>query len=186
MTDTAPQGVLKVAVPVPLPVLFDYLPPAGRPLPQPGQRVLVRFGPRKLVGLVTGSAPSSEVPAGRLQAVLEVLDDGLATVPGELLQLLRWCADYYHHPVGEVVFNALPPELRKPGGLLPEPPMAWQLTAAGHAALAEPPGRAPARHRLLACLAAGPLDAAALRLELPDPLRLLRAAHELGCWCRTS
>lgn len=180
MTDTERQAVLKVAVPLPLPALFDYLPPEGGSWPMPGQRVLVRFGQRKLVGLVAGSAPGSEVPRQRLQQVLQALDDGRAVMPGNLLRLLLWCADYYKHPVGEVMFNALPPELRKAAGSLAEPPLVHRLTDAGRLALAQPSGRAPVQHRLLACLASGAMNAAALRLEMPEAARVLRAVTDKG------
>ena len=43
--------VLRVALPLPLPTLFDYLPPAAA-MPPPGSRVLVPFGRDKLVGVV--------------------------------------------------------------------------------------------------------------------------------------
>jgi len=116
------QPVLKVAVPVPLPQLFDYLPPADSATPEPGCRVLVRFGRRKLAGVVVATAAGSQVPPNRLQRVLEVLDGGNPAVSAELLDLFAFCAAYYHHPPGEILFNALPPALRKPIGRLPPPP----------------------------------------------------------------
>ncbi len=116
------QPVLKVAVPVPLPRLFDYLPPAEGKSPGPGRRVLVSFGRRKLVGVVADAAAFSDVPAHKLQRVKEVLDESEAAVSPELLELLSWCSEYYRHPVGEVISNALPPGLRKPGGRLPGRP----------------------------------------------------------------
>ncbi|MEE7547792.1 hypothetical protein HF319_12760, partial [Xanthomonas sp. Kuri4-1] len=44
---------LRVALPVPLPRLFDYLPPPGAAPAEPvGCRVRVPFGSRELVGVV--------------------------------------------------------------------------------------------------------------------------------------
>ena len=71
--------ILQVALPVPLPNLFDYLVPSGIPDIAEGARVLVPFGRKKLVGVVVGKAGRSEVPAGRLLAVSEVLDGVPAT-----------------------------------------------------------------------------------------------------------
>ncbi len=49
--------------------------------------------------------------------------------------LLRWAADYYHHPLGEVLFGALPKMLRD-GATARREEILWQLTEAGRAALA--------------------------------------------------
>ncbi len=171
--------VVRVAVPVPLPGVFDYLlPDVGAP--QPGQRVVVPFGGRQLVGVVTESAAVSEVPAERLQAIHTVLDDDVPTLTPELLHLLRWCADYYKHPLGEVVSNALPPPLRRPDGRLPEPPTQWRLTEAGREQLEAGPGRAPARYRVLEALAGGPLTPTALREASQCTAAVLRGASEAG------
>ena len=48
--------VLRVALPVPLPRLFDYFPPPGVDAASvvPGQRMVVPFGARELCGIVVG------------------------------------------------------------------------------------------------------------------------------------
>ena len=77
--------VYRVAVPVPLPGLFDYLPgDAGTGL-RPGQRVRVAFGPRKLVGVIVEQVSEPSVALDRLQPLLGVLDDGQAVLTKELL-----------------------------------------------------------------------------------------------------
>ena len=48
-TSLSMSVVLRVAIPVPLPKLFDYLPPAVGTA-QPGSRVLVDFGRTRMVG----------------------------------------------------------------------------------------------------------------------------------------
>ena len=53
--------VIKVALPVPLPRLFDYLVPEGD-VPVIGSRVSVPFGPRKMTGIVQGIAAQGELP----------------------------------------------------------------------------------------------------------------------------
>jgi primosomal protein N' (replication factor Y) len=152
---------LQVALPVPLPQLFDYLPPPG-PLPAVGSRVLVPLGRRRLVGVVVGQTGHSEVPAGRLLPVIEALDGGDALLDAGLLDLLRWCWQYYKHAPGEVVVGALPPALRGPSTAVPEAPQQYLLTAAGSERLQQPPGRAPVQHQMLAALADGPCRAGAL------------------------
>jgi len=77
----------------------------------PGVRVRVPFGPRILTGLVI-EAPVVAPPGIALRSVAQVVDsDPLLTA--EHLDLLRFVADYYHHPLGEVLFGALPPALKR-------------------------------------------------------------------------
>jgi len=180
MSEPSVAGVYRVAVPVPLPSLFDYLPGPATERLSPGQRVRVALGPRKLVGVVVGWSATSEVPAKRLQPLLEVLDDGSPVVTEELLALLAWCARYYKHPPGEVLFNALPPALRRSDGRLPAPPVQLRLTTAGRERLAEGPGRAPAQHRVLDALEEGPLAPAALREAVQATAALLRTVRDKG------
>jgi primosomal protein N' len=69
----APE-VWHVALPVPLRKALDYLPPATGQAAQPGVRVRVPFGRRRLVGVVLGSGRAC-VDLGRLRRVQAVLDD---------------------------------------------------------------------------------------------------------------
>ena len=147
---------VQVALPVPLPQLFDYLPPQNGPLPAPGSRVLVPLGRRKLVGVVISLSDRSAVAAGRLLPVIEALDAGQPILDAGLLSLLRWCWQYYKHAPGEVVVGALPPALRNATATLPIPPQRYLLTAAGRERLQRGPGRAPVQHQMLAVLADGP------------------------------
>ena len=54
----------------------------------------------------------SELPAERLKPILEVLDPTPIADAGVLVTL-RWAAQYYHHPIGEVLASALPKGLRQ-------------------------------------------------------------------------
>jgi primosomal protein N' (replication factor Y) len=148
---------VQVALPVPLPQLFDYLPPRDGSPPRPGTRVLVPFGRRQLVGVVTALSEHSGVPQGRLLPVDKVLDGAGPILDESLLRLLRWCWQYYKHAPGEVVIGALPPALRKADGALPPAPRQYHLTSAGQVRLREAAGRAPVQYEMLAALAAGPV-----------------------------
>ena len=156
-----PATVLRVALPVPLPRLFDYLPPAGAEANADwiGCRVRVPFGRGVQVGVVLAAGPA-QAARESLKAVIERLDEA-ALLPGELLATLAFCARYYHAPPGEVLATALPVALRD-GQPLPETAAyGWQLTAAGREALAGRPGQGRPR-RLLERLAAGPCPEDAL------------------------
>ncbi|MDZ7751382.1 MAG: primosomal protein N' [Gammaproteobacteria bacterium] len=160
MTRPSPAGgpvIWQVAVPSPLRQAFDYLPPAPwtGPPPAPGVRVEVPFGPGRRVGILTAVAGATTVPDHRLRQASRVLDDA-PLWPRPLFELLRWAADYYHHPPGEVFASALPAALRQGRPASPRPAEVWRLTAAGHAGAAAVPARAAAQRRLLAVLAAAP------------------------------
>jgi primosomal protein N' (replication factor Y) len=124
------QQLVRVAVPVPLADAFDYLWLADSSAPQPGCRVRVPFGRRERVGVVIDHPSTTTLPHTKLKPIGEVLD-AQPLIGMELLQTLRWAADYYHYPVGEVLNHALPGPLRE-GRALDEPAgRAWQLTELG-------------------------------------------------------
>ena len=164
--------ILRVALDTPLQQLFDYLPPAppGVAFPAVGVRVRVPFGRRRMMGLVVGTADASQIPAARLKGVLEVLDERPLLDSG-LLALLEWAADYYHHPLGEVIASALPRAMRL-GARAAAVEERWAVTEAGsRAAAAGEPRRAPRQRALLALLSEHGAAAPALLDERVHPWR---------------
>ena len=132
-------------MPGPLRHWFEYLPPpeeSGAGPLQPGMRVKVPFGSSVRTGVVLEAAGESEIEAGRLRRIAERLDDE-PSIPPPLLRMLVWAAEYYHHPIGEVVRTALPAGLRRARPAAPAA-RAWRLTgtAAGSCALARAPRQA--------------------------------------------
>jgi primosomal protein N' (replication factor Y) (superfamily II helicase) len=96
-----------VAVPVPFLSLLTYDVPHGTTPPVRGARVLVPLGTRQVTGCVVGTV--AEVPPGvDLKSVLEVLDDE-AFLPGHIIDLALWAAEYYVAGPGETVAAAMPP-----------------------------------------------------------------------------
>ena len=131
----APETVLRVALPVPLPRLFDYLPPVGAGVAGDwiGCRVRVPFGNGEKVAVVVETGPVDPLTPA-LKRVLDRLDTD-AVLDGELLASLRWTARYYHAPLGEVLATALPTVLRA-GLPLPDTGVtAWTLTPQGQSGL---------------------------------------------------
>ena len=148
--------ILQIALDTPLRRVFDYLPPAqgreGQALPLPGARVLVPFGRQRLIGILVGTVSETTVPLHKLKAALEFLDERPVFDP-VTFELLRWAADYYHHPIGEVYAAALPAALRLglPTAVSTE---YWSLTALGREELKSPSSkRAPQQRALLSWLA---------------------------------
>lgn len=137
-----------VALPVPVPRLFDYRPAAGAAsAAQVGCRVRVPFGSRELVGVVAGvGLPDAEAPELRHGECL----DAAPLFHGELLDSLRWLARYTHAPLGEVFATALPAPLRQGEPLADTHRWGWRLTEAGRAGLARLRGRPRQLAELLA------------------------------------
>jgi primosomal protein N' (replication factor Y) len=170
-------SVLRIALPVPLPTLFDYLPPtAGEAAP--GSRVLVPFGRGKAVGVVVETDVSTTIGSTRLKRALRVLDEAPLLDP-ELMQTLAWAADYWLGAPGEAYANALPLLLREDKPLPETREAIWQLTIAGRSAL-DAGSRRGGSLALLQALSSGPLSAAELDVSLanwrPAARRLIEAA----------
>src|SRR3981189_1059175 len=137
--------ILRVALDVPQPKLFDYR-SEDATRADIGYRALVPFGKRRLVGVIWDVTAKSRVTDSRLRSVEKILRD-VAPLPREWLALVEFCSGYYHGPLGQVVATALPPRLRTPQ-TLPISPRAYVLTPAGTDVLAA----TPPRHRRLRAL----------------------------------
>ena len=82
---------------------------------------------------------------------MRVLSDALRLSP-HLLALFRFCSQYYHHPLGEIVLNALPGNLRKTS-VAKEKVTRLSITEAGQAVDIETlPTRATLKRKLLLAL----------------------------------
>ncbi len=129
--DSNADAVLQVALPLPMPRLFDYraTQATGANAARVGCRVRVPFGPRELVGVVAGVGAAAD-DAPELREVLACLDD-TPLLHGELFDSLRWLARYTHASLGEVLATALPAALRRGEPLPDTHAWAWRLTEAG-------------------------------------------------------
>src|SRR5688500_6483439 len=155
--------VWNVALPVPLPRLFDYRPADGAAADgDVGCRVRVPFGPRELVGVIAAVGPA-ETGAPEPKAG-ERLDAG-PLFHGELLESLRWLARYTHAPLGEIFATALPGPLRQGEPLADTHTWRWRLTEAGRTALPRLRGKP---RRLAELLADSDQDEDALADRLDD------------------
>jgi primosomal protein N' (replication factor Y) len=144
--------------------------------------VRVPFGRRSRVGLCLGPAATAAVAPERLRPVAELLDQE-PLLPPSALGLLEWAAEYYHHPVGEVVLQSLPADLRagRSPSVAREP--VWRLSAEGRTAPAGTLRRSPRQVRLHALLQAHPagLTRTALAQQAsPGWQAALRALRERG------
>ena len=106
--------ILRVAVPSPLRFTLDYLLPKKHKSAtiKPGTRVLVPFGKQEIIGVILEITTESNLELTKLKSVLAILDDK-PLLPKSILDLIAWTSNYYHHPVGDVINNALPSLLRE-------------------------------------------------------------------------
>ena len=149
--------ILQIALDTPLRRVFDYRPPAGfvglgsNGAPRLGVRVRVPFGRQQLIGILVGVASESSIASAKLKTAIDFLDEQPIVDP-VTFDLLRWAAEYYHHPLGEVFAAALPVSLRAGQPALQTTEW-WSLSQTGRQELSTPtPKRAPQQRALLAWL----------------------------------
>src|SRR5258706_14365588 len=121
------MNFVRVALDVPVSTLFDYRAQAITRA-DIGRRVLVPFGRKIAVGVIIEIARTTSLSPQRVRNVLSVLRE-IPPLPDDVLALLKFCSDYYHHPYGESVLNALPTRLRRRHALQAAPSR-YRLTEA--------------------------------------------------------
>ena len=154
--------IVRVALDIPLSTLFDYTVAEGVAVTA-GQRVIVPFGKRQMVGVVMECVATTDVAPERIKPLVQVLhDSGALSV--ELLDLLRFCSDYYRYPIGATVLSALPTRLRSDKPVIAKPVLSYCLTASGSALdLDSFPKRKVVQRRILAKLVEQPCNLAQLK-----------------------
>ncbi|MDE0000673.1 MAG: primosomal protein N' [Rhodospirillaceae bacterium] len=163
---TAPSRLVRVAVPVPLSDALDYRWEGPGAPPRRGCRVRVPLGRSERIGVVIDHPRKTSLSPEKLRNVIEATDRE-PVLGEELLRTLRWCADYYHHPIGEVLNQALPVLLRRGRSPLRTAAGPWELTAEG---LSQDAGAVRRRARRQAealdiLRHSGPADAGELRRQ---------------------
>jgi len=170
-------ALIRVALDVPLPQLFDYR--CSDAAAVVGARVVVPFGSRRLVGLIVERPQHSDVADARLKAAQRVLDPE-PLLDHDILRLLHFAAGYYVHPLGAVVMTALPVALRRVTGRDTRP-RGWMLSTEGQGVTAgQLPPRARTQRRLLELLQTASPLAHAEAAASPALRSALRAFREAG------
>ncbi len=100
------DACIEVAVPVPVFNTYTYaVPEPMLSLIEPGKRVIVPFGKQRITGYIMGPAlpPLPE----KIKPVLDIMDES-PLFPAAMIPLFQWAAEYYIHPIGEIIKEALP------------------------------------------------------------------------------
>ena len=106
------KSILNVAIQTPVKSLFDYsVNSESKIKPQIGQRIQVPFGNKKRLGFIHDISSSSKVSKSKLKPFLEIIDEA-PIVDSETRELIKWCSNYYHYPIGSVYSAAVPKYLR--------------------------------------------------------------------------
>lgn len=172
--------LVEVAVGAPVRGTFTYEADESLVL-EPGRRLLVPFGRRRIVGFYLG--PARERPEGKVRAIEQVLDDG-PVFPPDVLELIRFAADYYLYPLGEALRSALPPDLARAGRERTERPPAVEAVElvetleVARAALARSRSQLALLEHLAARGGAAPMEE--LKRAVKGAPALLRRLEERG------
>ncbi|MEW8224012.1 MAG: primosomal protein N' [Candidatus Thiodiazotropha taylori] len=144
--------ILKIALAGPLRGYFDYLPPEHNGITlTPGCRFEIPFGRSSRVGILISTSSKSSVPTSKLKRALSQLDPTPLLQPSDL-RLLKWAADYYEHPLGDVIFHALPLNLRKKPTAAKTSHPGLRLTQVGEALDPDKLSRAPKQRSVILAL----------------------------------
>ncbi|WP_019864483.1 primosomal protein N' [Methylovulum miyakonense] len=108
---SAAARIFRVALPLPVFSLFDYLAIDDEPI-CPGVRLEVPFGKGHKIAVLMEISTTSPVAVEKLKPILRVIDRE-ALLTKQDLALLQWVGHYYHHPLGQVISTALPAGLRQ-------------------------------------------------------------------------
>jgi primosomal protein N' (replication factor Y) (superfamily II helicase) len=171
--------VLSIGLDVPVDREFEYFAPDAS-TDDVGRRAVVPFGRRMALGLVLGVSDDSIFPAEKLKRVTRILRDSPA-LSADDLKLLRFAADYYHYPLGQVVMNALPVRLRKAESAGRAEETEYVLT---HLGRSQPPdaisARARVKRRVFEALVQSALTSAEAKKLAPTAPAALRDLEAIG------
>ena len=162
----------QVALNVPLDTLLTYR--ADR-IHAPGTRVAVPFRGKTVAGIVWGACEEPEISPDKIRPLAQVFEHE-PPLPAAWRELIEFTARYYHHPIGQTAFTALPAGLREAKPCPPpQPETYFSLTDLGRQQSAPPP-----HHRRKAALwqslLSGAVSQSAARTIAPQ------AAAQLASW----
>jgi primosomal protein N' (replication factor Y) (superfamily II helicase) len=173
-----PEGAYQycdVSLPVPVDQPFTYaLPETLRHRVQPGSRLVVPFGPRKLTGVILRC--HDDPPPMTAREALRLIDSA-PVLDAELLALGRWIAGYYCAPLGDVLRGMLPLASEVRQGRI------WSLTDSGRDAARQLSFGSEADDpvvQVLRMLEKRPLSAAYLAKALPLADKAIKSLARKG------
>jgi primosomal protein N' (replication factor Y) len=158
--------IFRVAIPIPVYGLFDYLAPDNIELDnvKPGVRLEVPFGKGKKIAFLLEVVQHSEVETAKLKQVIQILDHK-PLLSSKDLRLLTWASHYYHHPMGEVMSAAFPAALRQGKSVIVKTEKRYALTDLGKVTSSSELQRTPKQKSVLEKFQASPICLSELELS---------------------
>ncbi|MCV2499991.1 MAG: primosomal protein N' [Candidatus Lightella neohaematopini] len=102
--------IINVALPIPIFKTFVYK-VASYINPIIGTRVLVPFGKRNIIGIVTDINVSSKLLINNIKHVIYIFDKK-SLFTASLWHIIIWGSQYYHYPIGLALFSVLPKQIK--------------------------------------------------------------------------
>ena len=176
--------IAHVALPVPLYQLFDYKLTIPAEI---GMRVRVPFGKREMIGIIVKIDQQTTFDIENLKSITTIIDTK-TPFPQPIWQLLNWATSYYHFPIGEVMFHAMPVLLRQGRQAIKDDIKQWQLTPQGRQIDLDQLSRTPRQKLLLSSLRNNGLNESEFspnifqELQKKQLIELVHRQRDKICW----
>jgi len=130
-----------------------------------------------VIGVLLAVTDESDIDAHKLKRALQLLDDA-AVISSDVLAMVQWASDYYHHPVGDAFSTALPALLRRDRQPAVPDNSGWRITPAGRVIDTSSLRRAPRQANVIELLRAQPQGLQ--RNAIDTPVSVLQALADKG------
>ncbi|ULJ69976.1 primosomal protein N' [Wielerella bovis] len=143
-----------------------------------GSRVLVKLRGKTQIGIVWANQVQPDIDVHKILPIIQVFND--FRLPENWRQLIQFTSRYYHYPIGQTVFTALPSLLKENKAIeLPEAPIFYTLNALGKTQTPPPKNHAK-KLAIWHALLSGSLNLAALKKIHPKAKDFIQEYEQLG------
>lgn len=148
-----------------------------------GTRVLVKLRGKLQIGIVWQTDVQPDIDVTKILMIIQVFDD--FRLPETWRELINFTARYYHYPLGQTVFTALPSLLKEPKAIeLPEATIFYTFNELGKQQTPPPKNHAK-KLAIWQALNSGSLNLAALKKIHPKAKDFIQEYEQLG-WLNTT
>lgn len=95
-----------------------------------GCRVVVPFRRGTRLGIIVEHPRESKFESSKIKSIISVIETE-PVIDEDLLRTLQWSSQYYHQPISELIWAALPSAIRNGKSLQPNVEMGYVLTETG-------------------------------------------------------
>ena len=112
------KNQIRVILNLPIYKSFNYSIPDHIKSLKLGMRVEVPFGNKKHIGITTSNPITKDLQINKykLKSICRVIDEK-SIITDEIFKICEWSANYYQHPLGQVIFGSLPSKIKNGGAL---------------------------------------------------------------------